>query len=119
MAPCKQCPPGKTTLYQPANGTLQDSIEDCFAIAGHGAYEGNTTDPWNPTNPSNGSLPARSCPIGLFSAGGIGAKCEECPEMGSTSREGSETCDSEWTLLTISVTCLSGCTAVLTYCWFM
>jgi hypothetical protein len=101
MAPCEQCPPGKTTLYQPGNGTLQDSVADCFASEGNGAYEGNTTDPWNPANPSDPNLPARPCPIGFFSAGGAGAKCEQCPDSGSSSREGSATCDSEWMLLTL------------------
>jgi hypothetical protein len=96
MAPCEQCPPGKTTGYQPGNGTLQDNIDDCFAEPGNGAYEGNSTDPWNPTNPADPQTPARPCPVGTFSAGGVGATCQACPDYGSTKTEGQATCDSEY-----------------------
>uniref|UniRef100_A0A383W8R7 Tyrosine-protein kinase ephrin type A/B receptor-like domain-containing protein n=1 Tax=Tetradesmus obliquus TaxID=3088 RepID=A0A383W8R7_TETOB len=95
MAPCEQCPPGRTTLYQPGNGAFQDSIEDCIVPPGSGIYNGNDTNPWSPTDPTNPNTPAKECPIGFYSSNDTLAtdnKCKACPDNGSTTAPGSTSC---------------------------
>ncbi|KAF8072349.1 hypothetical protein HT031_000008 [Scenedesmus sp. PABB004] len=93
MQPCEPCPEGRTTLYEPGNGTLQDSITDCIVPAGSGLYDGNSTDPWNPSGNTT-NTGAKPCPVGYYSAGGASALCLPCGDANSTMGVGSTTCDS-------------------------
>jgi hypothetical protein len=98
MAPCEQCPEGRTTLYVPGNGTFQDALSDCIVPTGSGAYNGNDTDPWNPTDSSNPATPAKQCPVGFYSNNdtlATSATCQECPNHSSTTAPGSTSCDGE------------------------
>lgn len=98
MQPCEQCPPGKTTLYVPGDGTLQDSIDDCFPEEGAGLFSANASNPWTPGNAS--SLAAAPCPVGCFGqAPGSSARttlCQACPYHSSSKTAGSSICDGEW-----------------------
>ncbi|WIA22051.1 hypothetical protein OEZ85_004397 [Tetradesmus obliquus] len=95
MAPCEQCPEGRTTLYVPGNGTFQDAIEDCIVAPGSGVFNGSDTNPWSPTDPTNPNTPAKQCPIGFYTNNDTLATsntCQACPNHGSTTAPGSTSC---------------------------
>jgi hypothetical protein len=98
MAPCEQCPEGRTTLYTPGDGSFQDSINDCIVPPGSGVYSGNDTDPWNPTNPTSPTTPAKECPIGFYSTNETlqaSPTCKQCENHSSTTTPGSTSCTGE------------------------
>jgi hypothetical protein len=98
MAPCEQCPEGRTTLYTPGDGSFQDSIEDCIVPPGSGVYSGNDTNPWNPTNPTSPTTPAKECPIGFYSTNDTlqaSPVCKRCENFASTLTTGSTECTGE------------------------
>ncbi|KAF8065592.1 hypothetical protein HT031_003193 [Scenedesmus sp. PABB004] len=85
LVPCLKCPPGRTTDF---NSTRQTSINDCYVMPGMGVYDGNSTNPWNPSS-VNATTTVLPCPVGYFSTGlSTTSVCTPCPTSGSTYSQG-------------------------------
>lgn len=101
MEPCMQCPPGRTTWYEPGNGFYQQSIDDCKVPPGYGLFSAEAADPWNPDPASvTAELRAEKCPVGFISTGdsepgawSANPTCQACPAGQSTAAIGSTSCD--------------------------
>ncbi|WIA13214.1 hypothetical protein OEZ85_006806 [Tetradesmus obliquus] len=94
MSPCEQCPPCRTTDYEPGNGSKQASIRHCKVQPGCGA------DTTSPSSNSTDVAPADKCPIGFYGPGDVPTAnttanpgCLRCPAGQSTSAPGSAACD--------------------------
>lgn len=104
MQPCTQCPMGRTTHYEPGNGTWQASLAHCLVQPGFGVGAAEHPDAWRMLNGSATAVVSK-CPVGSFSnesfdVGPLSANpaCQLCPPGSSTSEPGSTSCDGEWRL---------------------
>eukprot|EP00878_Enallax_costatus_P039056 GHUV01044574.1.p1 GENE.GHUV01044574.1~~GHUV01044574.1.p1 ORF type:complete len:745 (+),score=130.50 GHUV01044574.1:1229-3463(+) len=87
LLPCTPCPPGRTTLANPAN---QVSITDCLVDTGKGVFDGDWVPDSTLTPAQQANLTALPCPIGYYGAGGaLNGTCQLCPDNKSTQQEGS------------------------------
>lgn len=108
MAPCEQCPPGRSTEYVPGFGYYQQTIDDCKVLPGYGVFSAaaDSQDPYNP-DPSTvvSSMTAGKCPVGFYNDVGDSPAgswsenpaCIKCPDGQSTSAPGGASCDGECT----------------------
>lgn len=95
LLPCTKCPPGRTTLADPAK---QISITNCIVADGNGLFDGDWDIPTTLTPQQYANLTALPCPIGYYGAdtttgSTVNATCTKCPNSKFTRQEGSKLAD--------------------------